>query len=142
VAVYFSCEADIGAKGLPVYMLERPVTGSADSLRSRLHVALVAYLEGPTEQEAKQGYTTALGEPAVDVLGDVLVEGDDVTIDFTSKFERFGFATTAGDVFLRELSALTFQFSHVARLHVQITGSCDEFWQLLERGCQVLQRGS
>jgi hypothetical protein len=141
VAVYFSCGADIGARELPVYMLERSVPESA-GLEARLKEALDAYLEGPNDKELKDGYTTALGESANDVLRNVRVDGGDVTIDFTAKLERFSFPTTAGDILIRELSALTFQFSEVARLHLLVNGSCEQFWQLLERGCQVLERGN
>jgi Sporulation and spore germination len=140
VAVYFSCEANIGTRNLPVYMLAREMRGEP-TIENRMRTALTEYLEGPTQKETDRGYVTPLGASIPEALESVMVEGSEATVSFSPTIEEYAtLATTAGQVLIGEISAVVFQFPQIERLNLQVSGDCERFWRLLESVCSQLSR--
>jgi Sporulation and spore germination len=142
LSVYFSCATDIGTEGQPVYRQLRPAPADTAVVAERLRAALLAYLEGPTEQERERGYLSSLTAPFPDALEVVSVEGGRAEVDFAPALEeRVGsFASTAGMVFLAELEATVFQFQEISSIVLTVSGDCDRFWRLMESACRELPR--
>lgn len=140
-AVYFSCMADVGTKQQPVYRFIRPVEPSPDLARS-VEVALLAYLNGPTNEEKQLGYMTAIPTPFPGALQRVLVDGPLATASFTPALEqRIGaLPSAAAEAFLLELRATVFQFQEIERLALDVAGDCQRFGRLLESSCVSLER--
>jgi hypothetical protein len=142
IGAYFSCAADIGTEGEPVYRFLRASTvGPADS-SSGLEAAVLAYLDGLTDEERARGYLSAIPGPFPGGLDVASVEGNQALVNFAPAFEeRVGsFASTAGRVFLAELAATVFQLEQVEEITVAIAGDCERFWRMLESSCQVVDR--
>ncbi len=50
-------------------------------------------------------------------------------------------STSAGsEMLLAQLGATVFQFPTVASVEYRIEGSCDAFFEWLQRGCEVIER--
>ena len=140
MAVYFSCAADVGTAGEPVYMRERPIRPVVGR-KARLVSALEGYLRGPTAKESARGYLSATGDELAGTIAGVELTATEATINFIPEFEAIGsFATTQGDVFLAELSAVVFQIPGIDRLRLLVDGDCDRFWRHFESYCHPLER--
>lgn len=144
-SVYFSCMANVGAQGQPVYRFTRRVVDTSDAA-IRLEAALRAYLQGPTRAEKQLGYMTAVPTPFGDALQGVSVQGRRAIVSFTPALEaRVGaLPTAAADAFLLELKTTVFESGDIQQLDLDIAGECERFWRLLEgRGsCVTLERGA
>ncbi len=142
VAVYFSCKADIASKRHPVYRFTREVSTEAD-LAERLEEALLAYLEGPSEEQRKRGYLTALPTPLTGALEGVSIEDGVANVSF-SKTLAESLAGSGGStrslVLLDELRATVFQFERIRRLQLQLGGDCRAFFRTLEMSCEAIER--
>lgn len=141
VGVYFSCIATIGTQNQPLYMFERSVPPDQQTEEGRIFVTVTEYLEGPDEEEAADGYLTAIGKRVENVLKSVQIDGDHVTLDFSSAIEPdIPGTSTAGQVLVLEVKALANQFPQFRSLDLLIEGDCDRFWKLMEKSCQTVNR--
>lgn len=68
-------------------MFERSVPPDQQTEEGRIFVTVTEYLEGPDEEEAADGYLTAIGKRVENVLKSVQIDGDHVTLDFSSAIE-------------------------------------------------------
>lgn len=139
VAVYFSCYATSLRSDTPVYEFIRPVE-SSDDLASRIESAIMAYLAGPTDDEADRGYFAVMANPGTDAIADVKVDNGLAVVNFTPAFvERIGgFTTAAGEAAVRELAWTVFQFDGVTELRLQVGGDCTGFWHMFEAVCTAV----
>jgi spore germination protein GerM len=134
VAVYFSC---IGDRRVAPSL--RPTTETTTV--ERLTDALVAYLKGPTKQEASDGYIRAGGSDPL-ALEHVRLVGGVATLNFNDRFPAIGpNGTSAGSMaLLDEVSATIFQFPEVQEFELHLGDSCSDFGRLLEAGCLRIER--
>lgn len=141
IAVYFSCRGNMGAQTLPVYMHERPIGTAERTVEALLEQALNEYLRGPSSEEQKRGYLTALGSSIPDGLAGVQVAAGEAIVDFSDQIESVGpLATTAGLAMLEELRTIVLQFSEIDRVILRIEGDCERYWRLVESDCEVVTR--
>lgn len=144
VAVYFSCPPDLGLPDeATVYRFEREVDPAA-STQERLSLTLTEYLEGPSEEQQRRGYSSALTGSKV---RSVVVEEGHAVVDFNDSLEELGgFGTpTFGRIVIAELAENVFQFSDIESVSFELEGSCRRFAALLEPfdfGCLELSRTS
>lgn len=107
--------------------------------------AMLAQLEGPSQVMRDAGYfafSVEDGEPAQ------IVEGysgpPDVRFDFTDFSTDSGMAnasaSTASMHLLAQLSSVVLQFPDVESVTYSFDGSCDAFWNWLQRDCGVVSR--
>lgn len=105
--------------------------------------ALESLVAGPTAEERREGLTSWFGDDTRNVLRDVRSEADRVIVDFDGSLPQLipGAASSAGsEVLLGALDSTVFQFPGVAAVEYRMEGSCDAFWEWLQRECMVVRR--
>lgn len=105
--------------------------------------ALESLVAGPTAEERGRGLSSWFGEPTRDVVSDVRVEGDRVVVDFRESLPTLipGAGSSAGsEVLLAALDSTVFQFPAVDAVEYRLAGSCEAFWEWLQRECVVVRR--
>lgn len=132
--VYVSCESESTALGFPIYAVERGDAHQGEV--STVESAIRTYLEGPTEEERRAGYGTAVVEPRW--VADVGMRDDVAIIDFSadlSSSSPLG-ASAFNDRLIAELSATALQFA--SGVQFAIEGSCERFAEVVS-GVPVCQ---
>ena len=138
VHAYFHCA---GAELEP----PRPVPrGSlAADPRGRLEAAIRGLLQGPSEVERDAGYISLFSDRTALALTSVELGDDGVAIvDFADLRMVMNNASTStgSQILLAQLEATVFQIPEVTAVEYRINGSCDTFWEWLQRTCEVVPR--
>lgn len=105
--------------------------------------ALESLVAGPTSEERREGLSSWFGDDTRNVLREVRSEGDRVIVDFDESLPQLipGAGSSAGsEVLLGALDSTVFQFPEVAAVEYRMGGSCDAFWEWLQRECIVIRR--
>jgi hypothetical protein len=132
VQVVFSCGE------LPVGTWRVTEDEAGDSLT----FALRALLAGPTPQERAAGLSSFFSEETAGMLNRAEIRGGVAFIDF-GDFSRIipNASTSAGSAeLLDQLAGTIFQFDGIVEAELSFDGSCDAFWNWLQRGCERLAR--
>ncbi len=131
VLVFFACGSPVG----PYSAFSRPA-GAAESLATRLDVALRAYFAGPRREE-KSGCTTFAGPGT---LRSTSIVGTRAVIDLD--LDGVGSSTSAQSQHLwTVLRRHAFQFPGITEMEPRHHGSCAAFGAAVEAGqCLVAQR--
>ena len=138
VHAYFHCA---GAELEP----PRPVPrGSlAADPKSRVEDAVRGLLQGPSEVEREAGYISLFSQQTATALYSVEI-GEDGTaiVDFADLRVVMNNASTStgSQILLAQLDATVFQIPEVTAIEYRINGSCDTFWEWLQRACDVVPR--
>jgi hypothetical protein len=104
--------------------------------------AIRALVVGPTAEERADGMTSWF---SVETRGTIrriqAIEGE-VIVDFRDLPELIpGASSSAGSQQLLEsLDRTVFQFDWVESVEYRLNGSCDAFWEWLQRSCEVVRR--
>lgn len=109
------------------------------SLRS----ALESLVAGPTAGERSRGLSSWFGEETRGVLRGVRVDAGLAVVDFRSSLPTLipGAGTSAGSgMLLTALDSTVFQFAAIDSVEYRLEGSCEAFWEWLQRGCGVVRR--
>jgi hypothetical protein len=133
VQVVFSCdEAAVGTwRPLPA--------GVTDTLR----FALEALLQGPTVDEQSNGLSSFFSAGTAGMLNAVAVHDGVAFIDFRDFSALIPNASTSagsGEL-LDQIAGTIFQFDAIREAELSFDGSCNAFWNWLQRGCERLGRG-
>ncbi len=105
--------------------------------------ALESLVAGPAAEERRAGLTSWFGDDTRNALRDVRTEADRVIVDFDETLPQLipGAGSSAGsEVLLGALDSTVFQFPGVAAVEYRLGGSCDAFWEWLQRECGVVRR--
>lgn len=118
--------------------VERRVTGSP------LDGAVRALVVGPTPEEHDDGLRSWFSEETRGVIRRVQATDGDVVIDFRDLPGLISGASssTGSHQLLTALDSTVFQFDWVETAEYRLEGSCDAFWQWLQRQCEVVERGA
>ena len=109
---------------------------------SLLRVALTALLQGPLPAEREAGIHSFFGPGTEGLLRDVSLRGDTAVVDFgdlPAVIPNAG-SSTGSFHFLMELNGTVFAIPGLEAVEYRMDGSCDAFWNFLQRGCQVVPR--
>lgn len=120
--------------------VEREVQGD-----SPLHGALLELLAGPTPEERAAGLWSWFSAETEGMLRSVdLDPAGRATVDLgdLSAVIPGASSSTGSALLLVSLNRTVFQFPAVAEVEYRMEGSCDAFWNWLQRACDVLPRGS
>ncbi len=106
-----------------------------------LELALGELLAGPTEVEREAGITSFFSADTRDLLVEARIEGDSAMVDFGPLADRIpNAATSTGSFhFLSELNGTLFALPGIARVEYRMEGSCEAFWNFLQRSCQEVR---
>lgn len=110
-----------------------------DSLRS----ALRSLLAGPSAEERAAGDFSWFSDTTANALRDVDFDGGHVVVDLDADLDRLipNASTSAGsEILLGDLDSVVFRFPWVETVEYRMGGSCDAFWEWLQRGCDVVTR--
>jgi hypothetical protein len=137
---------DPGAREVTVFLLRGeelvPVTRQV-ATSGVLRAAVEQLLAGPTEAERAQGLSSMFSEATAGLLRSVTLDaGGTAVIEFADLRPAVpnASASTASTLLLEQLDETVFQFPTVQRVEYRIDGSCDAFWEWLQRSCQVVER--
>jgi hypothetical protein len=109
---------------------------------SLLRVALTALLQGPLPEEREMGIHSFFGPGTEGLLRDVALRGDTAVVDFgdlPAAIPNAG-SSTGSFHFLMELNGTVFAIPGLEAVEYRMDGSCEAFWNFLQRGCQVVPR--
>jgi hypothetical protein len=104
--------------------------------------ALRALVLGPTATERANGISSWFSADSRDVLRRVQAADGGVIVDFRDLPDRIpGASSSAGsEQLLVSLDSTVFQFEWVDSVEYRLEGSCDAFWEWLQRSCEVVRR--
>jgi hypothetical protein len=120
-----------------------PVTRSVASTTGVLRASLEALLAGPTEEERTDGLLAWFSEETEGMLNGVTIDSGGAAVVDVGDLRPLipNASTSAGsEMLLAQLGATVFQFPTVASVEYRIEGSCDAFFEWLQRGCEVIER--
>ena len=122
------------------------VTGflrGADGVRAPIGFTLDELVKGPTEIERHMGASSFFSENTSDSIRSISLKSDGLLIvDFKDiRSTISGASSSCGSgALLSSLNSTVFQFPVVDRVRYQINGSCDTFFEWLQRSCTEIQR--
>jgi len=107
-----------------------------------LRAALEALVEGPTEEEEARGITSFFSAETSEILQAVTLVGDSAAVDFRDlpSLVPNASSSTGSFLFLSELNGTVFGLPGIARVEYRMDGSCEAFWNFLQRSCQEVRR--
>jgi hypothetical protein len=121
---------------------EEPVPARRRVGGAPLDGALRALVVGPTEAERADGMHSWFSEETRGVLRRVRAENGQVVLDFRDLPDLIPNASTSAGSrdLLMSLDSTVFQFDWVESVEYRLDGSCDAFWEWLQRECHVVTR--
>jgi len=107
-----------------------------------LRAALEALVAGPTPEEEARGITSFFSEETSDLVQAVSLVGDSAAVDFRDLPSVIPNASssTGSFLFLSELNGTVFGLPGIGRVEYRMDGSCEAFWNFLQRTCQEVRR--
>jgi hypothetical protein len=104
--------------------------------------ALRALVLGPTGAEREDGLGSWFSEETRRAIRRIQAGDGDVVVDFRDLPDLIpGASSSAGShQLLAALDSTVFQFDWVETAEYRLDGSCDAFWEWLQRGCQIVTR--
>jgi hypothetical protein len=115
------------------------VTRSGAATTGVLRQALDALVAGPRPEDG-EGLSSLFSEDTAGVIAGVNLRDGTAIVDFAETVNNA--STSAGsEAFLAELNATIFQFETVSQIEYRLQGSCEAFWEWLQRGgCEPVER--
>jgi hypothetical protein len=140
--------AEAVAQQVHVYFTEherpRPVTRTVPQGADPLGFALGELLRGPEPEESAVGMSSFFSPATAGLLESVSVDREGhAIVDFEGLLRALipNASTSAGSAaMLGELDSTVFQFPEVRSVEYRLDGSCDAFWNWLQRDCEVVRR--
>ena len=125
-----------------VRRVELSLEGEVPSPARLVELSVEALLEGPTPEEREEGITSFFSDETAGMLRSVVMEGDTVVVDFTEVGERVPNASSSAGsrVLMMELDGTVFSVPGVAAVRYEWDGSCERFWEFLQRECRIVER--
>lgn len=108
-----------------------------------LEAALRELLQGPTEAERQSGLSSFFSAETAGLLQGVSLDDDGrATVEFADFSDIIPNASTSfgSTMLLRALNATVFQFPRVQSVEYRFGGSCEAFWNWLQRDCGIVGR--
>ncbi len=115
----------------------------ADGLRAPIGYTLDELVKGPTEIEQHMGASSFFSEDTSHSIRSISLRSDGLLIvDFKDLRSIIpGASSSCGSgALLSSLNSTVFQFAVVDRVRYQINGSCDTFFEWLQRTCTDIER--
>jgi hypothetical protein len=121
---------------------ETPVAQDRRVAGAPLDGAIRALVLGPTQEERADGIHSWFSTETRHVIRRIRTEDGAVMVDFRDLPQLIpGASTSAGSQqLLTALDSTVFQFDWVESVEYQLDGSCEAFWEWLQRECQVVTR--
>lgn len=135
LTVYFTC----GPSEVPT--AEHFVYREVPESNLVLTKTLEELVKGPDIIERAAGFVSFFSEDTVDAFAGVTLNAGRAIIDFRGLEDLNNISSATGsEFFIANLNANVFQFDTIDAVEYRLNGSCDEFWNLLQRDCQLVTR--
>lgn len=121
----------------------QPAGDPAADARPALEPSLRALLRGPTAEERTRGLTSWFSAETADLLlGVELDAAGHAIVDFTGLPAVIPNASSSAgsEQLLEQLYGTLFQFPEVRSAEYRLDGSCEAFWNWIQRGCTIVRR--
>lgn len=107
-----------------------------------LFAAFDLLVSGPPGDEAREGAASWFADETAGTVRSVALDGGLLVVDFEDLRETIANASTScgSETLLAQLNTTAFQFAAVDRVTYRIEGSCDAFFNWLQRECQEYAR--
>jgi hypothetical protein len=106
-----------------------------------LTTTLEELVKGPDDEERAAGFVSFFSEATADSFRGVTLSDGRATIDLSGLEDINNISTSTGsEFFLANLNANVFQFDTIDAVEYRLNGTCDDFWNLLQRDCQLVTR--
>lgn len=117
---------------------ERTIDEAADPIES----AFLLLVAGPTSEEQTTGAGSFFSSDTEGMVRSITIAGGLLTVDFEDLRPVIPNASTSCGSFslIAQLNGTAFQFEEVDRVSYQIEGSCQTFFNWLQRECQEYTR--
>lgn len=137
--------ADTGTSSRAVDSPADPPGATADTAarEDSLRGALESLLAGPSAEQRAAGVDSWFSHTTADVLRGVEVDGGRVVVDLDQDLAELipNASTSAGSaMLLAQLDSVVFRFPWVEAVEYRMGGSCDAFWEWLQRACGTVTR--
>jgi hypothetical protein len=108
-----------------------------------LAFAVNSLLAGPTPEERTAGLSSFFSDETAGMLNSVRLQDGVAFVDFRDFSGTIPNASTsAGSTqLLDQIAGTIFQFDGVREAELSFNGSCEAFWNWLQRDCERLERG-
>jgi len=138
VTVHLAFSAGDGSDCSEVVAVPRFVVASVDPMK----VAFDLLVAGPTADEGTVGASSLFSEATAGSVRSATLDGDLLTVDFEDlRGDLNNASTTCGsEALLAQLNGTAFQFASVELVTYTIDGSCEAFFNWLQRDCEVFGR--
>jgi spore germination protein GerM len=137
VELFFTRDED------PAPVLRRVEVEESGGQAQVLERTLEALLRGPTPEEEAAGLTSWFSSGTEGMLRSVRLDDEGRAIVDFDDFSRVipNAASSLGStILLQELDRTLFQFTRVQSIEYRFEGSCDAFWNWIQRRCEVVRR--
>jgi hypothetical protein len=134
VQVFFTCSRTTTAE---------PVIRLVPASDAVLRAAVGELLKGPNPEEKDAGFVSSFSSETADMLANVTIDAEGkVVVDFHDLRPVMPNASSAtgSQQLLSELDSTVFQFPTVRSVEYRIEGSCNTFYDWLQRTCEVRPR--
>ena len=124
---------------------EEPVAVERRVPGAPLTAAFRGLMAGPTEEEQAAGVQSWFGDSTRNALRRIQLRDGFLVVDFDGRLTSAipNASSSAGSAaLLASLDSTAFQFPAVDSVQYRLEGSCDGFWEWLQRGCTTVRRGS
>lgn len=121
-----------------------PVIRNVGNTDPMLHAALEALLLGPSDDERQKGVASPFSRATYGRLRSVIIESGTAVIDFGNLAAAAPNASSSAgsEQLLEQLNATVFQYPEVQSAVYRMEGSCETFYNWLQRGCVTVERSS
>ncbi|HSF87151.1 MAG TPA: GerMN domain-containing protein [Acidimicrobiia bacterium] len=135
LTVYYTC----GQSAAP--MADRFVYREVPPSDLVLTRTMEELVKGPDVFERAAGFVSFFSEETVDAFAGVTLNAGRATIEFRGLESIDNISTASGsEFFLANLNANVFQFDTIDAVEYRLNGTCDDFWNLLQRDCQLVTK--
>lgn len=105
-----------------------------------LRAALESLFAGPQSEDGP-GLSSLFSAKTADLLAGVTLRPDGTAVIDLARTVNNASTSAGSQALLEEMNATAFQFSTVERIEYRLAGSCQGFWQWLQRaGCPLVKR--
>lgn len=123
---------------------EQPVTVEREvpHANDRLRAALEALVRGPSPAERDAGIHSWFSSETSGIVREVTVDaGGGAVVDFEDFRPLIPGASSSfgSQMLLAELLGTVFAAEGVTSVELRIDGSCDDFWNFLQRSCEIVE---
>lgn len=123
-------------------IVQLPADEGPPSRELLVELSIRALLAGPSDEERSRGIHSFFSAETEGLLRGVSMEGDTAIVDLTGLADRLPNASSSAGsgLLITQLDRTVFTVPGVAAARYEWDGSCERFWEFLQRDCRLSYR--